>query len=294
MKDISIIIVSYNTKDVLQACLLSLHAKISKKITYEIIVVDNASQDGSVDMVKKEFSSVCVIENKENYGFAKANNIGIKKAQGNYILFLNSDTVMKENTLEYLFDYMENHESVGASTCKVELLNGMLDDAAHRGFPTPWNAFSHFSGLERLFPHLVFFAGYTQGYKDMTKAHEIDACAGAFMFVRRRAGEQIDWWDEDYFFYGEDLDFCYKLKQNGWKIMYVPYVSLLHYKGISGGIKQHSQHMTTASKETKKLVTKARFNAMRIFYQKHYEKKYPSWVTWLIYKGIAVKEWSIQ
>ncbi|HYM65402.1 MAG TPA: glycosyltransferase family 2 protein, partial [Candidatus Sulfotelmatobacter sp.] len=132
--------------------------------------------------------------------------------------------------------------------------------------------------------------GYNLGYMDLSKTHVIDALAGAFMIVRRKAGEEVGWWDEDYFFYGEDLDFCFMLKQKGWKVYYVPEVSILHYKGVSGGIKKDSQKITTASKETKKFATKWRFAAMRIFYKKHYEQKYPWIVTRLVYLGIYLKK----
>jgi hypothetical protein len=168
--------------------------------------------------------------------------------------------------------------------------NGQIDDASHRGFPTPWNAFVHFSGLAKIFGKTKLFGGYNLGFKNFSETHEIDALAGAFMVVRREAGEKVSWWDEDYFFYGEDLDFCYMLQQKGWKIYYVPEFSVLHYKGVSGGLKKVSKDITTADSETKKRATKARFDAMRIFYKKHYEDKYPLFITRLVYTGISLKQ----
>ncbi len=287
MIDLSIIIVNYNTKSFLSNLLDSIKKSVSRKITYEVIVVDNASTNG----LPAETLNFKLIKNKENLGFSKANNQGIKASQkSRYLLFLNPDTLMQKNTVEEMIKFMDMHKDVGASTCKVVMPNGKIDDASHRGFPTPWNSFSYFSGLSKIFPKSKLFNGYNLGWLDFGKVHEIDACAGAFMIVRREAGEAIGWWDEDYFFYGEDLDFCYMLKQLGWMVYYVPQVWILHYKGVAGGIKKISQNISTADLETKKRATKARFNAMKIFYKKHYTKVYPKWLTWLVFAGISIKE----
>ncbi|MCL5432833.1 MAG: glycosyltransferase family 2 protein [Patescibacteria group bacterium] len=287
MIDISIIIVSYNTREFLKNCLLSI--KRHCKLNYEIIVIDNCSIDGSSEMVDKEFKDTILLKNEKNIGFSKANNLGVKKANGKYILFLNPDTEIKEKSLELLFGFMEKNDKAGIVTCRVELPDGSLDDASHRGFPTPWNSFTHFSGISKIFSHSSFFNGYHLGWKNLNEIHEIDACAGAFMFTRKKAGEEVRWWDEDYFWYGEDLDFCYRLKQKGWKIYFIPSVSVLHYKGVSGGIKKHSKHVSTADDETRKLATNARFAAMKIFYSKHYKHKYPKIINWIILKGITLR-----
>ncbi|OGH42349.1 MAG: hypothetical protein A3H79_01185 [Candidatus Levybacteria bacterium RIFCSPLOWO2_02_FULL_36_8b] len=289
--DISIIIVSYNGKKFLKNCIASIIDNVSNKINYEIIVVDNNSSDNSAEMIRKEFSQIKLIANKENNGFSKANNQGVKASQkSRYILFLNPDTIMQKNTLEKMFELMESHRDAGAATCKLVMPNGKIDDASHRGFPTPWNSLCHFSGLSRIFPKSRIFAGYNLGWMDMSKTHEIDVLAGAFMLVRREAGEEVKWWDEDYFFYGEDIDFCYMLKQKGWKIYYVPTVFITHFKGVSGGIKAVSKEITTASEETKRTTTKWRFKAMRIFYNKHYKQKYPWIINALVNLGISIKE----
>nr|MBI5455973.1 glycosyltransferase family 2 protein [Candidatus Levybacteria bacterium] len=287
--DLSIIIVSYNTRDFLRDCLSSIY-KTFKNFSFEIIVVDNASSDNSAEMVSKEYKDVLLISNRENLGFSKANNIGIKKTSGRYVLFLNSDTVVYENTLKHMIDFMDKNKDTGASTCKLIMPSGKIDDASHRGFPTPWNSFTYFSGLSKIFGKTKFFGGYNLGYLDFKTTHTIDALAGAFMLVRRKAGEDAGWWDEDYFFYGEDLDFCYMLKEKGWKIYYVPQVSILHYKGVTGGIKKHSKHLTTANEQTRIKSQNERFRAMRIFYKKHYENKYPWIVTRLVYLGISLKQ----
>ena len=289
MIDVSIIIISYNTKDFLKKCLDAVLTHPPKNFGFEVIVVDNNSKDESVALIKKEFSKVLLIENKENYGFSKANNIGVKKAKGRYILFLNSDTEVSVDTFDVMIAFMDAHKDAGAATCKLVMPNGKIDDASHRGFPTPWNALTHFSGIAKLFPNSKRLNGYNLAWIDLDKIHQIEALAGAFMLVRREAGEQAGWWDEQYFFYGEDLDFCYVLKQKGWNIYYVPTTEVLHYKGISGGIKEVSKHHTPASLETQKKATQARFDAMRIFYKKHYKNKYPYFVTWMVMKAIDIK-----
>jgi len=282
--DLSIIIVNYNTKNFLRRCLESLISN------YEIIVVDNNSSDGSPLMVTKEFPQVKLIKNKKNLGFAKANNLAIKKSSGRYILFLNPDTIVQKDTIKTMIKFMEENPKVGASTCRVELTNGQLDQACHRGFPTAWNAFCYFSGLGKIFPKSKFFAGYSLTYLPLNKVHEIDAGVGAFLIVRREAGEQVGWFDEDYFWYGEDLDFCYRLKQKGWKIMFVPTTKIIHWKGAASGILKHSQKISPASKETKIKATQSSVEVMRIFFQKHYQDKYPKIVYWLVMVGIKLLE----
>lgn len=293
MKDLSIVIVNYNSKDFVLRCIKSIKDNYSNKLKnneYEIIVVDNASSDNSKQVLEKE-KGIVFIYNSKNLGFSKANNVGIKKTSGRYVLFLNPDTIVYKETLTKMIDFMDKHQEAGASTCKVVTGNGEIDDATHRGFPTPWNSLMFFTGLSKIFPKSKIFNGYHMGWLDMEKTHEIDALVGAFMLVRRTAGEDVNWWDEDYFFYGEDIDFCYMLKQKGWKIYYVTDVSIFHHKGVSGGIKKVSQNLTTANKETKLMVTKWRYKAMEIFYDKHYKDKYPFFITYPVRLAIKIKLW---
>lgn len=290
MVDLSIVIVSYNTKKILQECLSSVKDNEPKSFSCEIIAADNCSSDGSLEMLKNKFPKVLVLANNKNLGFAKANNQAVSRAKGKYVLFLNSDTVVGKNTLETMVKFMEDNKNAGAATCFVKLPNGQIDDACHRGFPTPIRSFFHFSRIGKLFSNSQIFNGYHLGFNNINKIHEIEALAGAFMMVRRQAGEDVGWWDENYFWYGDDLDFCYRLKEKGWKIYFVPEVSILHYKGASGGIKKISKHLSVADTETKKMAQKARFDAMRIFYKKHYAGKYPKVVNWLILNGIDLKQ----
>lgn len=286
--ELSIIIVAYNTKDFLIDCIESIEK--TTKTSYEIVVVDNASSDDGIAALReKQFENLTIIENRQNFGFSKANNIGVKESSGRFVLFLNPDTVVHSRTIDGMVEFMKTHKDAGAATCFLELPNGKLDDAAHRGFPTPWRSFAYFSNLAAQFPKSRFFSGYTMSYENIGKTHEIDALAGAFMLVRREVGEEVGWWDEDFFWYGDDLDFCYRLRERGWKIYFVPEFKTLHYKGVSGGIKKISKHLTTADEQTRKKAIDARFEAMKIFYDKHYKNKYPAIVRNFVLFGIILK-----
>ncbi len=292
--ELSIIILNYNTKKVTLEAIASIEENYPKQVVsgeYEVIVTDNASPDESLlafqEYKKKtKIKSFHVVDNGGNIGFAAGNNRGIPYAKGHYILFLNPDTIVHPRTLTHMLQFMKEHPEAGAATCKLEIPSGGIDDASHRGFPTPWNAFSHFSGLEKIFPKTRLFGGYIQGWKDMKKTHEVDAIAGAFLLLPREVGEKVGWWDEEYFFYGEDLQFCYNIRKLGLKIYYVPEVSILHYGGVSSGIKKSGQSVSTANVEIKRKVQGWRFDAMRIFYKKNYEEKYPKFVTWAVHGGI--------
>ncbi len=292
--DLSIIILNYNTSQLTLDAVSSIEKNYPVEIKsgqLEIVVADNASPDESLTEFKKysektKIKSFHVVDNEENIGFAKGNNKALKYVKGKYVLFLNPDTIVYPGTLNRMIEFMDQHPDAGAVTCKIEIPTGGIDEASHRGFPTPWNAFTHFSGLEKIFPKSKVFAGYTQSFKNMNSIHEVDAISGAFLFVRNDVGQKIGWWDEEYFFYGEDIQFCYNIKKLGYKIYYIPDVSILHYGGVSSGIKKQSHHITTADKEHKKVMQGHRFEAMRIFYKKNYDKRYPKALSWLVRQGI--------
>ncbi|HWY79891.1 MAG TPA: glycosyltransferase family 2 protein [Candidatus Sulfotelmatobacter sp.] len=289
---LSIIMVNRNAKDITIQAFESIEKSYPKEIAdgiYQVIIVDNGSSDKSQDAIKayakktkiKKFHAVF---NPIGLGFSRGNNAGLPYADGEYILFLNNDTIVNEKVLPYMISFLKEHPDAGAATCKVNLRNGGIDDASHRSFPTPWNAISHFSGLAKLFPHTKLFGSYGMTYvKDMEKTHEIDALAGAFMIMPRTTGEKVGWWDENFFLYGEDIDFCYRIKKAGMKIYYVPEVSIIHLKGTTMGIRKESQDITKASKTSKIESQNARFDSMKIFYKKHYLTKYPNWLTTLIF-----------
>lgn len=276
--DLSIIVLNYNTKDLTKNCLNSVLASKTDKYKIQIIAVDNGSCDGSVQMIRKEFPQVILVDNKENYGFARGNNDGLLKAKGKYILFLNSDTKLFPETLKTMLDYMEENSKVGLSTCRVEFVDGSLDPASHRGFPTPWNAFSYFSGMDKLFPHSRFFSGYHLGYLNKRNIHEIDTPTGAFYLTRREIIESIGSFDERYFMYAEDIDLSLRIKNAGWKIMFVPTTKIIHYKKQSGRAKREQGKVTNEAKEIRGKTLRCFFDSMKIFYDTHYKNKYP-WVT---------------
>lgn len=295
--DISIIILNYNTKQITLEAIASVEKNYAKDVesgNFEVIVTDNASPDDSLSAFKAyakktKIKVFHVVDNGGNLGFGAGNNKGIPYAKGRYILFLNPDTISYPKTLSYMVDFMDQHPEAGTASCKLINKDGKIDFNCHRGFPTPWNAFCYFSGLQRRFPKSKLFAGYTQGWKDMNTTHEVDAVEGAFMIMPYEIGKKVGWWDEDYTFNGEDIQFCYNIKKLGYKIYYVGEVSIMHIGGVSGGYKKTAKTaITPANIETKKKVQNWRFNAMRIFYKKNYADKYPKWLMWLVFQGIEL------
>jgi len=265
MKELSIIIVNYNVKAFLQNCLLSIK-KATEKIDSEIIVVDNASDDGSIELIKKNFEDVILIESPVNLGFSKANNLGLKISQGKYICLINPDTIVEENTFEVMINFMENHPDVGLAGCKILNPDGTFQLACRRSFPTPWVAFTKIIGLSKLFPKSKLFAKYNLTYLDENQSYEVDAVSGSFMFLRRDVYEKIGGLDETFFMYGEDLDYCYRVKQAGYKVYYVHSTQIIHFKGES-------------TKRSNIDELKHFYDAMRLFVRKHFSG---SWIIELI------------
>ncbi len=284
---LSIIILNHNTRDLLHQCLESL-PHISN---FETIVIDAGSQDGSLDMVKKEFPQVKLIASAANPGYTKGNNLARKVAKGQYVLFLNSDTKIFPGTLETMVAFMNSNPKIGISTCLTVLPNGRLYYACHRGFPSPWNSLCYFSGLAKLFPKSKLFAGYTLTYQPLTSIHEIDACSGTFLLIRKELLDEIGWFDEDYFSYGEDIEMCYRAKELGYKVMFNPTVKILHYWGASSGLKSTSREVSTAEADNTNRWNKARYKAMKIFFDKHYRQKYPGWFNCLVFWGIDLSNY---
>lgn len=291
--DLSVIILSYNTKDLLQQCLKSVEKAVRSASSYqtEVIVVDNASRDNSPQVIRKEFPEVKLIVSRKNLGFSGGNNLGIKKASGRYFLFLNSDTEVYPQAFSKVIKLMNRRPQVGALSVKTILASGEMDPDCHRGFPTPWASITYFLGLERLFPRSRIFGQYHQLYCNLDRIHEIDAGAGAFMVVRQEVIKKVGAWDESYFFYGEDLDFFYRIKQAGGKVVFYPKPLLKHYKGASSGLRPESRGLTRATRTTRIEVARASIKAMEIFYRKFYQDKYPRWLTKAVLLGIKIKSW---
>jgi GT2 family glycosyltransferase len=292
--DLSIIILNYNSGDYLQKCLKSIAQSELKNYQIETIIVDNCSTDESVHLaqqVKLENSKFLLL--KTNNGFAAGNNQGLKvtEPQSKYILFLNPDTLVEKNTFKTMLDFFETTPKADAATCYIKLVKtDQMQPECHRGFPTPWNSFCYFTGISKIFPKSGLFNGYFQGNLDITKIHQIEACVGAFLMVKRSVGQKIGWWNEKYFFYGEDLDFCYQLKQNNFKLFFNPNCQISHFQGISSGLKKTTSKLTQASRKTKVMVAKASTNAMRIFYQQNLFKKYSPLTQALVLFGIKLLE----
>lgn len=229
---ISIIIVNFNVREFLHHALVSLQ-KAMKGIKGEIIVVDNASDDGSVEMVRRRFPAVVLIANKTNLGFAKANNLGLRKAKGKHFLLINPDTLVQEDTLRVMLQFFEDNPDVGLAGCKILNPDGSFQLPCRRSFPTPWVALTKMSGFSALFPRTRLFGRYNLTYLSPDETYEIDAVSGSFMMLRREAYEEVGGLDEDFFMYGEDLDWCYRIQQAGWKNYYVHSTKIIHYKGES-------------------------------------------------------------
>ncbi|KKR88110.1 MAG: WsbD [Candidatus Curtissbacteria bacterium GW2011_GWA1_41_11] len=286
---LSVIIVSYNTKELLKDCLDSIQLSI-EGIEGEIFVVDNNSSDNTISLIKAKYKWVKLIENKSNLGFSKANNIAIKKAKGKYLLILNPDTKLRKDTISKMINFMQSRDEIAVTTCRVELPSGSMDRDCRRHFPTPWRAFAHFSGLSKIFSGSKIFDQYQMGYLSENTEHEVDSCVGAFMFIRASAIKKVGLFDEDFFFYGEDLDWCWRFKQLGYKIVYTPVTKIIHYKGAASGIKPPSAHLSKATIESKKRAVVESTRAMELFYQKHYTDKYPRLITWSVILSVKLLE----
>lgn len=286
--DISVIILNYNAKPFLSDCFSSI--QMQKDLNIQVIMVDNKSTDDSVEYVKNNFPHVEIIRRNTPVGFSAGNNRGVNIAEAKTILFLNPDMKFrKADDLKKIVDKYYKINRIGVLSCKVLLVaNGKVDITSHRGFPTPWAALTYFIGLAKIFPKSKLFAQYLQSYKGYDTAHEVDSVGGMFMLMDKQVGEEVGWWDEDYPLYGEDIDFCYRIKKSGYKVFYWPYVTVEHYKGASTGRSKSSKSVTTASKDTLKRVKGWSILAMEVFYRKHYLHKYPFFINWIVLFGIKL------
>lgn len=238
--------------------------------------MDNNSRDDSVEQIRKQFSQVQLICNQDNVGFSRANNQAMRLARGRYVLLLNSDTIIQPNTLATMISFMDEYPTVGVSGCKLVLPDGSLDKACRRGFPTPSASFYYAFGISKLFPNIPKFNQYQLGYLDPDLAYPVDCLVGAFMFVRRMTIDQVGMLDEEFFMYGEDIDWCYRIKQAGWINYYYPLTQIIHYKGASSRRKPF------------KIIYEFH-RAMLLFHRKHYRHKYSAFTNTLVYTGVWLK-----
>ncbi len=281
MIKLTISIVNYNAGEYLLRCLGSIK-KCSDEADITTYVVDNVSVDDSIKQAKAKFPEVHFIDNSENIGFGRAHNQIIEKLKTDYILILNPDVEIEKGVISRMIDFMEQDDSIGVSTCKVVFPDGKIDLTAHRGFPTLLASILYFLGNDKL---------YHMTGADLNTIHEVDSVAGAFMLIRKTALDKAHGFDKDYFLYAEEIDLCFRIKKAGFKVMYVPDVKIIHFKGVSTGIKKHSQEISTATKETKIRSLNSFYKTMIIFYKKHYAKQYPFFVNWFIYSAIYTKWW---
>ena len=230
--DISVIIVSYNVRDLLESCLQSLYTALNG-IPHEVFVVDNRSDDGTVDMVRQRFPEVSLIASENNLGFAGGNNLALSRARGAHLLLLNPDTLVQEDTVSTMLRFFGDNPDVGMAGCRIIKPDGSLELACRRSFPSPWVSFTKLSGLSTLFPRSPLFARYNLTYLSEDESYEVDAISGSFMMLRTEVYETIGGLDESYFMYGEDLDYCYRTQKAGWKLAYVPETKIIHYGGES-------------------------------------------------------------
>jgi GT2 family glycosyltransferase len=258
--DVSVVIVNYKVRDLLRDCLASLKPDLAR-LRGEVWVVDNASKDGSVEMVASEFPWVRLIASSWNRGYGAANNLAIRQALGRYVLILNPDTKLPPGAIVDTIAEMDAHPDIGALGPKLILADGTLDRACRRSFPSPEVAFYRLFGLMTLFPKYPRFARYNLLNVDEDTPLDVDSVVGAFMLVRHEVVETVGMFDEAFKLYGEDLDWAFRMKQAGWRVRYHPQVVVLHYKG------QSSRQRPVSS-------IRSFFGAMRIFYDKHYARQH--------------------
>lgn len=271
--ELSIIIVNFNTKGLTEQTIESI-LKSTNNLNYQIIVVDNSSDLNQKYSSTNENISVFHIVNN---GFGNACNYGAKQALGKYLLFLNSDTIVYDQTLKSCIDYFEHHANLGILGCKIVLENGLLDHGCKRGFPTPMNSVFYYLGLDRLFPKNELFGAYRLNYLNENEDHYVDSVSGAFLIIPRLLFLDIKGFDEDFFMYGEDLDLCYRVKSKDLDVVYYSEALITHLKGQSG--------LHTASKQT----IYHFYNAMLIFYRKHYLKRLGRLNYPLVFTAVKIK-----
>lgn len=272
---LSIVVVNYNVRHFLEQCLMAIE-RAQRGMPLEVFVVDNASVDGSPAMVKRRFPWVKLIENHWNLGFSRANNQALRRARGSYVLVLNPDTLIQEDTLQVLIEALDRDPAIGAVGCKLLNPDGTFQLGSRRSLPTPWVAFTRIIGLSRMFPRNRLFGRYNLTYLPPDQGGEVDVLSGSLMMLRKSALDRVGLFDEDYFMYGEDIDLCYRIRQAGYRIWYEPRTSAIHYKGES-----------TKKGELSRINTF--YATMLLFIDKHFKNRYSPPLKALIRIGIAAR-----
>jgi GT2 family glycosyltransferase len=271
-KRVSIIIVNWKTPKLLASCLDSIFQDANSG-DFEICVVDNDSQDESLDLIQNHYGSVHLIANTSNVGFSKAVNQAIPVTSGKYILLLNPDTHVQDQAISKLADFMDLNQDCGACGPRVLNPDGSLQLACRRSFPDPWVSLARLTYLSRLFPNNKSFAQYNLTFEDENKLLEVDALSGSAMMVRRDVIDQIGLLDEEIFMYGEDIDWCWRVKEHGYKVFYIPEARVYHFHGASSRLRPIGTTLNL-------------HRGMEVFYRKHLAAKYPAPFNWCVYTAI--------
>jgi GT2 family glycosyltransferase len=274
--DVSICIITYHARDFLRDCLRSIYGTVGS-VSFEIIVVDNHSEDGTVEMLRSDFSDVHLLVNDQNTGYTRPNNQAMRVSQGRYILLINPDTLVEPNTITELAGFLDTHPEVGIVGPKVLNRDGTLQKQCRRSEARPWDAICYFSGLSRLFPHDKRFAGYLMTYLDEDLTHEAEAVSGSCMLIRRQVIDQIGYMDENFFAYQEDTDYCRRARLAGWKVFYNPSAQIIHYGGEGGSKVQPYRGIIEWHR------------SYYLYYRKHFAKDYPILFSALYYLGMLIK-----
>ncbi|HEY1038302.1 MAG TPA: glycosyltransferase [Bacteroidia bacterium] len=275
MVQLSVVIVNYNVKHFVEQCLHSVF-KAAERCSCEVFVVDNNSVDGSVELIQQKFPEVKLIANKENVGFSKANNQAIRISTGKYVLLLNPDTVVEEDTFQKCIAFMDEHTDAGGLGVKMLDGKGVFLPESKRGLPTPSVAFYKIFGLSALFPKSKTFGKYHLGYLDKDQVHEVDVLSGAFMLMRNETLDKVGLLDEDFFMYGEDIDLSYRITKGGYKNYYFPETRIIHYKGES-------------TKKSSVNYVFVFYKAMVIFARKHFSQRNAKTFSFLINLAIYLR-----
>ena len=237
MVNYSICIVTYKAHDLLRECLNSIYCS-PVQASFEIIVVDNGSNDGTLEMLKADYPAIQVIANGANLGYTKPMNQALRRASGEYLIQLNPDTFVNSGALDTIYKYMQSNPQVGICAPKVLNRDGSMQWQCRRSEARPWDVITYFTRLGQLFPASPRFAGYLMTYKSPDEIYEVQAVSGSCMIIRRTVIDEIGYLDEDYFAYQEDTDFCFRARLTGWKIVYLPLAQIIHY-GAEGGTRVH-------------------------------------------------------
>lgn len=274
--DIAIVIVSYNVRHFLAPCLQSIRQADKQGMNVEVWVVDNASVDGSAALVSTEFPEVHLIANQDNKGFSSANNLALRRINASYILLLNPDTLLSEDTLRISLQFMQNHPDAGALGVRMIDGAGNFLPESKRQLPGLWNSFCKLFFLSDLFPASRWFSGYNLGYLPEFDEAKIDVLCGAYMFIRQEALDKVGLLDEDFFMYGEDIDLSYRIRKAGYDIWYVPQTTIIHYKGES-------------TKKSSLNYVRTFYGAMHTYVKKHYGQGEASSLVTIINFAVTVR-----